>query len=67
MQEKIRSTLFTHEPISALKALMSVINNNYEWNRVNAPLYKISNPSSHKVIIALMELLKKMDELLPSP
>lgn len=66
LQEKIRSTLFTHEPISALKAFMSIKSNNDEWNRVNPPLHRIENPHSHKTIIALIELLKKMDELISS-
>ena len=38
---------------------------NEEWNRVNPPLQKILNPSSHKTIIGLIQLLKKMDELIP--
>ena len=66
LQERIRSTLFTHEPISALKALMSVKDNNDEWNRLNPPLYKIDNPQSHKAIILLIELLKKMEKLMSS-
>ena len=66
LQEKIRETLFTHEPVSALKALISVKNNNREWNRVNTPLQRIENPQSHKTIIGLIELLKKMDELMSS-
>ena len=66
LQQNIRETLFTHEPISALKAFMSVKENNNSWNIVNPPLYKIDNPNSHKTIIALKELLKKMEELIPS-
>lgn len=66
LQEKIRQTLFTHEPISALKAFMSVKYNKSEWNRVNPPLQKIDNPEYHKTIICLMELIKKMDELVPT-
>ena len=66
LQEKIRETLFTHEPVSALKALMSIKDRNNEWNRVTPPLYKIENPESNKTIIGIIELLKKMDELLPS-
>ena len=66
LQEKIRETLFTHEPVSALKALLSIQQNNQEWNRVNPPLDKIENPQNHKTIIGLMELIKKMDELIPS-
>lgn len=66
LQEKIRETLFTHEPVSALKAFMSVKLNESEWNRVNPPLQKIDNPEHHKTIIGLIELIKKMDRLLPS-
>jgi len=66
LQENIRKTLFTHEPVSGLKALMSVKFNTEEWNRVNPPLKKIQNPQSHKTVIGLIELLKKMDDLLAS-
>ena len=66
LQEKIRQTLFTHEPVSALKAFMSVKFNKSEWNRMNPPLKKIDNPKHHKTIISLIELIKKMDELIPS-
>lgn len=65
LQEQIRKTLFTHEPISALKAFMSVKYRNYEWNRINPPLIKISNPENHKTIIGLIELIDKMDQLVP--
>ena len=67
LQEKIRQTLFTHEPISALKAFMSIKYRKNDWNRVNPPLCKIENPENHKTIISLMELVKKMDELVPAP
>jgi len=66
LQENIRKVLFTHEPVSALKALMSLKQNNDEWNRINPPLDKIDNPQSHKTIIVLIELLKRMDDLLAS-
>lgn len=66
LQEKIRETLFTHEPISILKALMSIKNKKTEWNRINPPLHVIKNPQSSKAVIHLIELLKKMDELLPT-
>jgi len=66
LQESIRKALFTHEPVSGLKAFMSVKQNNEEWNRVNPPLNRIENPQSHKTIIGLIELLKKMDDLLAS-
>ena len=65
LQEKIRKTLFTHEPISALKAFMSIKHNKVEWNRVNPPLNIINNPENHKTIIGLIELIKRMDELVP--
>ena len=66
LQEKIRQTLTTHEPISALKAFMSVRYGKSEWNRINPPLTKIINPENHKTVISLLELIKKMDELVPS-
>jgi len=65
LQERIRETLFSHEQISALKAYLSIQEKNDEWNRVNPPLQKILNPSSHKTIIGLIQLLKTMDELIP--
>lgn len=66
LQEKIRQTLFTHEPVSALKAFMAIKYNKSEWNRVNPPLQKIENPENHKTVIGLIELIKKMDELVPT-
>jgi len=66
LQEQIRETLFTHEPISALKAFLSVKNNEEEWNRINPPLTLISNPNSHKTVISLLTLIKKMNDLLSS-
>ena len=65
LQEKIRQTLFTHEPVSALKAFMSVRFSKKNWNRVVPPLNKIDDPNNHKIVIGLMELIKKMDELIP--
>ena len=64
LQEKIRQTLFTHEPISALKAYMAVKYLKHEWNRVSPPLQKIDNPENHKTVIGLVELVKKIDKLL---
>ena len=64
LQEQIRETLFTHEPISTLKSFLSVKNNNESWNRVNPPLIKILHPKDHKTVISLIELVKKMDVLL---
>ena len=67
LQEKIRQTLFTHEPVSALKAFMSVKFNKNEWNRVSPPLKKIENPSQDKTIISLLKLVEKMEKLVPTP
>ena len=66
LQEDIRETLFLHEPISALKAFLSVKNNEKSWNRINPPLTTISDPFNNKTINSLITLIKKMDELLPS-
>ncbi len=66
LQVQIRETLFTHEPISALKAFLSVKNNEEEWNRINPPLTVISDPGSHKTVISLLTQIKKIKELLPS-
>ncbi len=66
LQVQIRETILTHEPISALKAFLFVKNNKEEWNRLNPPLTEISNPSSHKTVISLQVLIKKMDALLSS-
>ena len=66
LQEKIRQTLTTHEPVSALKAFMSVKYGKKDWNRVNPTLYRIKDPENHKTIIGLIQLIKKMDELVPA-
>ena len=64
LQEQIRETLFTHEPVSALKAFLSVKNNKEQWNRVNPPLKAIEDPKNHKTVIGLIQLIKEMDKLL---
>ena len=64
LQEQIRETSLTHEPISTLKAFLSVKSNNENWNRANPPLIKISHPKDHKTVMSLIELVKKMDVLL---
>ena len=66
LQEHIRHTLFSQEPISVLKGYMAVRYDKQEWNRLNPPLHKIDNPHSNKVIINLLELIKKIDELIPT-
>ena len=44
---------------------MTIKHNKVEWNRVNPPLNIINNPENHKTIIGLIELIKRMDELVP--
>mgnify|MGYP001183872542 CR=1 FL=1 len=64
LQVQIRSTLFNHEPISALKAFLSVKNNDNNWNRITPPLNSIIEPQKDKTVIALTKLIKKMDQVL---
>ena len=64
LQVKIRDVLSNNELISTLKAYMSVTSKKSEWNRVNPPLKKIQNPENNKTVIGLIELTKKMEELL---
>jgi len=64
--EQIREVITSEEPISVMKGFFSVVNNNKEWNKLMPPLNSIDNPSTNKTIIRLIELTKKMDELIPS-
>ena len=64
LQEEIRSTVFYHQPITSLKAFMSIKEDNPEWNRVLPPLVTLQDPSNNKTIISLLEFTKKMDILL---
>ena len=64
LQVQIRSTLFSNEPISTLKAFLSVKQNEKNWNRITPPLKTITDPQNDKTVIALMELTDKMEELL---
>ena len=64
LQIQIRNTLFTKEPISVLKGFLSVQQNDGSWNKVMPPLSVINNPSVDKAIISLLELIKKMENLL---
>ena len=64
--EQIRETITLEEPISVMKAYFSIINKNPEWNKVMPPLKSLDNPSNSKIIIRLIELTNKMDELIPS-
>ena len=49
-----------------MKAYFSVINNIPEWNKLMPPLKSLDQPSKNKTIIRLIELISKMDELIPS-
>ena len=64
LQVQIRSTLFSNEPISTLKAFLSVKNNEKSWNKVLPPLSTINDPKNNKTVMDLIELIKKMEELL---
>ena len=64
--EQIRETLETSEPISTMKAYFSLVDNISEWNLVMPPLKKIEDPSTHKTVIGLKELISKIDSLISS-
>ncbi len=66
LMEQIRETLTTSEPISTMKAYFSMIDNISEWNLVMPPLKKIEEPSTHKTVIGLKELISKIDSLISS-
>jgi len=66
LMEQIRETLTTSEPISTMKAYFSLVDNISEWNLVMPPLKKIEDPSTHKTVIGLKELISKIDSLISS-
>ena len=66
LMEQIRETLTTSEPISTMKAYFSMVDNISEWNLVMPPLKKIEDPSTHKTVIGLKELISKIDSLISS-
>lgn len=66
LQEEIRSAALHHQPISSLKAFLSIRDNNIEWNRLLPPLINLQDPSNNTTVISLLELTKKMDLLLSS-
>ena len=66
LQEEIRSNVFHHQPISSLKAYISVRDDNPEWNRLLPPLVPLQDPSNNATVISLHELIKKMNFLLSS-
>ena len=63
LQEEIRSNVFHQQPISTLKAFISIKENNLEWNRLLPPLTLLHEPSKNTSIISLLELTKKMNLL----
>ena len=66
LMEKIRETLTTSEPISTMKAYFSIVDNIPEWNILMPPLAKIEDPSNHKIVTRLRELVSEIDKLIPS-
>ena len=66
LMEQIRETLTTSEPISTMKAYFSLIDNIEEWNLLMPPLRKIDDPSNHKTVVGLIELVNKINKLIPS-
>ena len=64
LQEEIRSNVFHYQPISSIKAFMATQYNNPEWNRLLPPLVSLQDPSNNSIVISLIELIKKMKELL---
>ena len=67
LMEEIRETLTSSEPISTMKAFFSLKDKIPEWNLLMPPLKKIEDPINHKTVIALRELINKIDKLIPSP
>tara|TARA_B100001123_G_scaffold430538_1_gene550695 strand:+ start:512 stop:1441 length:930 start_codon:yes stop_codon:yes gene_type:complete len=64
LQEEIRSSVFHHQPISLLKAYISIRDSNPHWNRVLPPLVPLKDPSMNTTVISLQELINKMEVLL---
>ncbi|PPR47038.1 MAG: 4-hydroxy-tetrahydrodipicolinate synthase [Alphaproteobacteria bacterium MarineAlpha5_Bin9] len=62
--EDIRAAIFSGEPISTLKAFLSVDQNNQEWNRLMPPLSNIESPEQNTAVNNLIDLSKKMKNLL---
>jgi len=66
LMERIRETLTTSEPISTMKAYFSLTDNIPDWNRLMPPLKSIEDPSNHKIVTRLRELVSEIDKLIPS-
>ncbi len=64
--EKIRNVLSSSEQISLLKAYYSVADNISEWNNLIPPLKAIDNPENNKQVIALLDLVGQIDNLVSS-
>ena len=64
--KKIRSVLNSHEQISLLKAYYSVADQITEWNNIMPPLKVIDKPENNKQVIALLDLIRQIDILVPS-
>ena len=64
LQSEIRSFVFNHEPISTLKAFISLRDGNPDWNRLLPPLCILQNEQTNKSMIKLKELVNKMNFLL---
>jgi len=64
--ENIRNVLASHEQVSLLKAYYSVADKMPEWNKLMPPLVNIENPSNNKQVIALLDLVRQIDILVPS-
>ena len=54
IKEKIRKTLFTHEPVSALKALLSIQQNNQIISH-----YKLNRDSKSTIMDAGLRIINK--------
>ena len=49
-----------------MKAYFSLADNIPDWNRLMPPLKKIEDPSNHKIVTRLRELVSEIDKLIPS-
>ena len=54
LQSEIRSFVFNHEPISTLKAFISLRDGNPDWNRLLPPLCILQNEQTNKKIAPLI-------------
>ena len=66
IRDSIRNVLNSHEQISLLKAYYSVADRIEDWNNLMPPLKRIENPSNNKQVIALLDLIRQIEKLVPS-